>query len=403
MLKFYSASTAIVNSKRAIRECIENALEDHLPAFSEKTNLIVIHSSIGHNFQEMLEEAQVLCPKAMIVGCTCAGVIGKEGANENIRALAVMAVEAENSGEFCVAQCDNIRGFNSYDKAKEMATALKEQSSNINMVLILASGIDIAADRAIDGLESVLGEDIPIFGGTSSDNMRAISTYQFYNDQVLERGAIVVGFADPTLQLEMGVHHGSIPLGQPFEVTRAEANRVFEIEGEPAWTYLMNKLNLPADTHPGPCIPIAGLGEHLPQDLFEEYDNEHILRVIVKVDEDQSFYMPVDCKEGTKLWLTQRNEKLIFEGLERMLSKLVARVGDKEVVAVFHTDCAARGRALFEKILKDEIISRMQVPLSKGKVLPWLGMYGFGEFAMLNGKNHFHNYTTSLYALTRNT
>jgi len=47
----------------------------------------------------------------------------------------------------------------------------------------------------------------------------------------------------------------------------------------------MQKLNLPTDTHPGPCLPICGMGELLPTDLQLAYDNEHILRVIRKVDE----------------------------------------------------------------------------------------------------------------------
>ena len=91
----------------------------------------------------------------------------------------------------------------------------------------------------------------------------------------------------------------------------------------------------------------------------------------------------------------------VFEGLDRMMAQLQQRIGDKEVVAVFHTDCAARGRAMFNKILKEEIINKMQYPLVGEAQKPWLGMYGFGEFTLLNGKNYFHNYTTSLYALVR--
>ncbi|MFM8431488.1 MAG: hypothetical protein ACKOA1_01710 [Bacteroidota bacterium] len=31
----------------------------------------------------------------------------------------------------------------------------------------------------------------------------------------------------------------------------------------------------------------------------------------------------------------------------------------------------------------------------------WLGMYGFGEFARLGGKNEYHNYTSALYVIYR--
>lgn len=398
MLHFYSASTGTVNSVRAMKECIENALsEDHAPP-ADQINLLVLHSTIGHDFAQLLATAKDLCPKAQIVGCTCAGVIGREGANESMRALGIMLVHTDIEKEIRVASCQNIRGENSFEMAKSMA---EELGDDIQMAMILASGIDIAADRAIEGIEAATRVDIPIFGGTSSDNMRAISTYQFYNDQILERGAILVGFADPQLEVEMGVHHGSVPIGQAFEVTKSANNRVFELNGKAAWPLLMEKLGLEPDTHPGPCIPVAGMGELLPENLHEEYDNKHILRVIVKVDPDGSFYMPVDCPKGTKLWVTQRDEDLIFNGLDRLMKRLTAKIKNREIAAVFHTDCAARGRALFNKVLKDEIIARMQTPLVKSENIPWLGMYGFGEFTQLNGHNYFHNYTTSLYALVR--
>jgi hypothetical protein len=54
--------------------------------------------------------------------------------------------------------------------------------------------------------------------------------------------------------------------------------------------------------------------------------------------------------------------------------------------------------------MKEELVSRMQFPLSReGQIPPWLGMYGFGEFARLGGNNAYHNYTTALYAICRGT
>jgi len=44
----------------------------------------------------------------------------------------------------------------------------------------------------------------------------------------------------------------------------------------------------------------------------------------------------------------------------------------------------------------------MQTPFfDNGICPPWLGMYGFGEFARLGGKNTYHNYTTALYVIYR--
>ena len=53
-------------------------------------------------------------------------------------------------------------------------------------------------------------------------------------------------------------------------------------------------------------------------------------------------------------------------------------------------------------MIKDEIIAMMQSSLSNdGEVPPWLGMYGFGEYARLDGKNAYHNYSTALMVLYR--
>jgi hypothetical protein len=44
----------------------------------------------------------------------------------------------------------------------------------------------------------------------------------------------------------------------------------------------------------------------------------------------------------------------------------------------------------------------MQNPFyTNGVCPPWLGMYGFGEFARLGGENTYHNYTTALYVIYR--
>ena len=148
MLQFYSSSNGLVNSDKAMRECLASALAGRSGEAFEQASLIVIHTTIGHDFQELLAAAHDCYPNATVVGCTCAGIIGVEGANESMRALGIMVVEPEQAGEFGIAYCDNIRGHNSLPKVQEMAQQLKEQVPGVNMVHLLASGIDIAADVA---------------------------------------------------------------------------------------------------------------------------------------------------------------------------------------------------------------------------------------------------------------
>lgn len=397
MLKFYSNSTSVVHSKRAITECLENALSEEK---NLDCDLIIIYTAMGHNINDILTEARKLSPNAQIIGCTCAGVIGKEGANEGMRAVGIMAIKG-GKDDFAVAYKDNISGSNSYEVSAQLAQDLKNKNPNINMIHLLVPGIDIAADNTMEGIESVFGPEVPIFGATTCDNMRAINSFQFVGEQIFERCATAVGFADPTLEVITQATSGFNIIGMPFEVTRSELNRIFELDGQPAWKVYTDRLGLPETAQLTDTMPIGALAEELATELQEEYGKTHILRAIVKKEADGSIYYPAVCQEGKKLWLTERDEVRIFDDLDQIVEQIVERCAGRTPVAVFHADCGARGRLLFNRVLKDEIVSRMQYPLCKDESVPWLGLYGFGEFAKIGGRNQYHNYTTSLFVILK--
>lgn len=398
MLNFYSSQNELVNSTKAMNHCLNDALARQ---DISQCNLVIIHTTVGHNFGELLKEARRICENATIVGCSGGGVIGKKGPSEKMRSLAVMAVIGPKE-EFSVTYENNIVGANSFDVGKNASEKLIGLNPNINIINVLASGIDIAADKVIEGIESVFGSGVVIFGGTSADNMKLKNTFQFYDDLILERGILLIGYADPTLQINTAVSHGSKPIGTEFTVTKSNSNEVIELDDKPAWSVLMHSLGMPEKTEAADSVVVSALAEKIGADLIDEYGREHKLHTIFKVDlERMSFYLPVDCTEGTKLSLVERDEELIFGGTRNMIDGLVSKIDGKKIVAVFHTDCLARGRMTFDKIVKDELITNLQAPICKGEDIPWLGLYGYGEFTPLGARNHFHTQTSSVYVLSR--
>lgn len=394
MLEFFSASTRMVNTRRGVQECLESAMGD---AYSS-SDLLIFHASIGHDFHELVDEAKILVPNARILAASCCGIVGKEGVSESMKDIALMAIKGK---EFTIAHCDQIYGHNSYEKCLEMAKKMKAENAGINMLYFLGSGIDISNDRCIAAFEEVFGSEVTIFGATSSDNMRGIISFQAVDTNVFEHGAYVVGFSDPTLKVETQATHGFVAIGEPLVVTKSEGHIIKEFNGKPAWQEYLNRLGLPTDASCGDSIPIGALGEKLSPELAEEYGNNHLLRVVTK-HEGNDMYYATDCAEGTELWLTTRDEDLIFSEMDRLVKDMVGRMDGKSAVAVFHADCLARGRFLFNRIVKEELVGSMQFPFYvNGECPPWLGMYGFGEFARLGGQNTYHNYTTALYVLYR--
>lgn len=398
MLEFRSGSSNAVNAKSAVRECVDLAYGE---GGGDDCDVLFFHTTVGHNFPQLLEAAKEACPNAEIIGGTGSGVIAREGVSETMRSMAVMGL---SGGDCAVVSAAGLNGQTSEATAAEAAAALQAKLDGITMVHVLTAGLDVSGDHVIAGIESVFGPDIPLFGSTTADNGKAKGTYQFHNGQIMEDGIILIGFADPSLELLTGVHHGSTPVeGMEFEVTKSDKNRILELDGKPAWPALMAKLGLEPDTPPAETLPIAGLGQDLDTDDSAEYDNPQILAVPIKVSDDQqSFYLPISVAPGTKFTLMQRDEQLIFDGVDRLMDRMSGQLNGRRPVAVFHADCMARGRLMFNRVLKDEIIAKMQYPLCGDEIVPWLGVYGFSEYAQLSGKNRFHSYTTSLFPIVRN-
>jgi len=396
MLEFFSASTRMVNSRRAITECLEAALGEG----DTDCDLVVIHASLGHDYPALLSETRNLAPSARILGSSCCGVVGREGVSESMKDLAIMAVRGAR--DLAIASVDGIFGHNAFEKSAELANQLKASNDQIKMVYFLASGIDIADDRCIAGIESVFGPEVTIFGATSADNMKGIASFQMIDDQVYQHAAYAVGFADLSLDVVTQATHGFVAVGDPMVVTRSEGHRIIELNGRPAWGEYTRRLALPETATCGDTIPIGALAERLSPELAAEYGNDHILRVVTKREADGTMHYATTCPVGTRLWLTLRDEARIFNDMDRMMDQMVERIAGRDIVAVFHADCLARGRFLFNRVMKEELVERMQYPLSRdGQVPPWLGMYGFGEFARLGGSNEYHNYTTAIYAICR--
>ena len=351
MLQFYSSSNNVLNSKRAMAECIENALggQNNLDC-----DLIIFYTNMGHNFKDLLSEARRLSPRAEIVGCTGMGVIGWEGPNESMRALAIMAIKGEKH-RFAVAAKESIINSDSFEIAAELAKELKNKTPGITMIHFLPSALDIISERAIEGFETVFGPEVTLFGSISCDNLKAITSFQFYNERVLERGAVAVGFADPELEIISKANHGFETIGSPFEVTKAEFPFILEFNGQPAWRVLTDRLGFPETANWMEVSLLTQFAEKLPESLHEEYGSEYMLYNFLGKEEDGRLLTPYPgiCQKGKELWLARRDEEGIFRGVDRLLKQIIESSEGRKPLAVFHADCLLRGRLSFNKVLKD--------------------------------------------------
>jgi hypothetical protein len=313
-----------------------------------------------------------------------------------------MAIKGPKN-EFALTNRKTSAGNDTYKLAAGMAQELKDRNQKISSLLFLPNVYEcFPIDKAIEGIESIFGNTIPVFGGVSMDNFKAISSYHFFDDEVVERGAVMIGFADPTLKFISHANHGfGIIEGMSLEVTRSNLNIIQEFNGKPAWNVLTETLGIPDSSSPLVALAIAGFARELPVELQEEYGSKYFPYGIMGKFDDNSISVPVVCHEGTKLWLTKRDEKKMFDGVDWIMQKIVNELKERKPVAVFHADCVMRGRYSLNRILKDELINHLQYPVCKGENIPWLGLYSGGEIGMIGKRNWFHNFSSSLFVIYR--
>lgn len=400
MLQFFSASTGIVNSRRAMKECLEIALEGEQ---NLDCDLIIFHTSMGHNFKELLSEARKLAPGAQIAGCTGAGIIGAEGPNQTMKALGIMAIKGPKS-EFAITAVESWETRDQFKAAAELSGDLLQLDPDTRMIMVFppSEGM-LAADKIIEGVHSVFGPGVPLIGGIAMDNMKAISCFQFYNDRIIEKGALMIGFSDPTLKLFSQASHGMKVIKEmPFEATKAEANIIIELNGQPAWKLIAKTLDIPESTPWQEYGMLAFLAIEAPASLQDAMGEQYYLNVLIADPETGVLSCNRTIRRGSNFYLAKRDEELMFKGVDHIAQQIAGQLEGKQPAAVFHADCIIRGRMSFDRVLKDEIIARMQDPICKGENIPWLGFYSGGEFARIGGKNIFNIFTTTLNVLYRN-
>ena len=398
MLEFYSAVTNTVNSKKAIKECLENALAGQS---SLDCDLVIIHAAMGHNYHDLMSEAKKLSCGATIAGCSTTGVIGMEGPIESARALGIMAIKGSRE-EFAVAGIETMVGRDPFESCTELAEILKRKNPGINMIHFIPSFLDIfPVDRALEGIESVFNSGIPIFNGAAIDSVQGISAFQFLEGQVFERGAVAIGFADPTLEYHLGVSQGHSVIGTQIEVTRCEGNHLFEFNGQPAWKFYCEKLNLPESSTWYEVTEVSPLALELPEEMWEEYGNRYLTYNCFPGGEERSMYFPLQIKEGTKLWWTRRDNEKIIEAADYLGKRIGDKISGHKPVAVFHVECGSRGSFYFNQAEMERLIKCLQDPLCDNIQLPWLGWYAGGEFCPVGEINMYHHFSAVICAITR--
>jgi len=351
----------------------------------------MVFSTVGYPQKTLLEEIRKEIGEVPMIGCSGSGVIAPSLSDESNHCVAVLAIadpriHLDTSGYPDVTD--------STGAGREVGEALgRKLRDDARCILVFSCGLDTLIDDLIPEMVKPFQRELPIIGGLAADNLLRVKTYQYHDWQVYE-GGICAAVVSGDFDLITDVSHGCVPIGLEMEVTKVDANRIYEIDGRPVLDVMTECVGEGIVRDFGKAALHFCIGQQSDPDLIDCYD-QYSIRYIAKLyPEDGSIALPVKMRKGDRIWLTRRDRDKMFAACHRSIDKLAVKIEGRRPFLVLNINCVGRGKIVLADKEKNDLLSSFQTSLAPG--IPWIGFFSYGEFCPVKERNTFHNYTEVL-------
>ncbi len=377
--------SAAKNPRTAAEEAVTKALA---MVKGHAQHACIVFATVGYSQSVLLEEVRKKVGDVPMVGCSGAGVIAPGVADESNHCLVVMLLADPRIRlrTAAVARIDDSHAAGR-DLGKSLGLGIEKDA---RCLLLFPCGLNAVMDDLVPALEEHLGADLPIIGGLAADNLLRDKTYQYHNWRVYE-GGVSAAILSGDFDLITDVSHGCVPIGLEMEVTKAQGNRLHEIDHRPVMDVLTECVGEGIIKDFGKVALHFCIGQLTDSDLTQSYDR-YIIRYIAKYDAaSRSISLPVKMEIGNKIWVTRRDRDKMFAASGNSIKKLREKLGARIPFLVMDINCVGRGKIVLADSEKHDLLHTFQNNLAPG--IPWIGFFSYGEFCPIGRRNIFHNYT----------
>jgi small ligand-binding sensory domain FIST len=228
-----------------------------------------------------------------------------------------------------------------------------------------------------------------VMGGMASGELGLRQSRLFFDGRVLSHGA--VGAHLPHAEIHPLVSQGCRPVGDPYTVTAAEGNVVYELGGRPP----IVRLRELAAALTGRDRELLGQGVQVGM-AINEYraelrQGDFLIRGIIGANpETGALAVGDEVEVGQTLQFHVRDADSADEDLQRALEQEAAALGRPPAGALLFT-CNGRGSQLFSEPDHDaRLLAKMLGDI------PVAGFFCAGEFGPVGGQNYLHGFTASI-------
>jgi small ligand-binding sensory domain FIST len=240
----------------------------------------------------------------------------------------------------------------------------------------------------VDAFFAVLADThpgLPVIGGMASAARGPGGNRMALNGQVFTDGAVGALLGDG-VEIASVVSQGCRPIGQPYVVTKAERNAVYELGGQSAYGRLVELANSGLDERE---VQLINQGLHMGLVIDEHKADfergDFLVRNVIGADPEHGVIGVNDIVEvGTTVQYHVRDASTADEDLRALLR---GRQADGALVFT----CNGRGIRLFGTPHHDAgvVAEVLDDPATAG-------FFAAGEFGPVGGRNFVHGFTASL-------
>lgn len=379
-----AAGTGLAVGGTADNAALEASLEAIERSGTDRADLaLVFVTGDAHpRAHEALHAVRRVTGARAVLGCSGSGILTNRREVEDELAVAVLVVRCESlvATPFLFE-----RQGERQDLGTEVAQHIGATVAEGGCALVLPDAMGCNPPALLAQLHEMLGF-LPVLGAVAAGT----PMFELYNTDAAQ-GALV-GVALSGLAPVIGVAQGCAPIGEPFIITRAEANVIQHIGNRPALEMLEAAIRaLPeAATRIRQSGVFAGLAMDPAKSPLERGD--FLVRNLVGADQASgALAVGERVRVGQTVQFQIRDAEAAREDLRGMLEELRAQLGTRRPAFGCYFNCAGRGRGLFG--VPDHDVTLIRQHLGE---FPLVGFFGNGEFAPIGRRNFFHNYTGAL-------
>lgn len=350
---------------------------------SDRTLVIVFGASDTGDLTAGIADLGRAFPRSSRIGCSTAGEIYGRSLEDNTLAVAVMKF---THATLRAATSEIADPDTSFEVGAGLASTLA--APDLKGVFVLSDGLTVNGSELAKGLSQNLPHGVVVTGGLAGDGDRFKKTWVLVDKAPRSNHVVAVGLYGEHVGIAHGSRGGWDVFGQEREVTYAEGNVVYTLDGQPALTLYKKYLGERAAGLPatGLLFPLA-IRNDLEQDGLT-------VRTILSVNEaDHSITFAGDILQGSLVRLMRANFERLIDGAAGAAGQL--SLGDHQGGPLLTVAISCVGRRLVLAQRTEEEIEAAFDGLPSGGDM--IGYYSYGELSPLaSGRCDLHNQTMTL-------